>query len=181
MANNALDLFIERTRAAWGPLSSQLASAVRTNLAELTRARVTEPWLAALLAEAPASKELYRDPMHGFVLLAHSEQAGLYRPPHDHGRAWVVYALQQGEMEIGTYGRGEDSDGRIRLVQRDVTPLRAGDARIYLPSDIHDTRCLRGPSLLFRFTERDLKKEDREAHQVTRYVEHRGAWTVGPA
>ena len=179
MATNTLELFIERTRAAWGPLDSELARTVRTHLAELTTASSAEPWLAALLEEAPASKELYRDPTHGFVLLAHSEASGLYRPPHDHGRAWVVYALHSGEMEVGTYGRVHDSDGHLRLVQRDVTPLRAGDARVYLPSDIHDTRCLRGPSLLFRFAERDLKQEDQEAHQVTRYVERHGVWTVG--
>jgi hypothetical protein len=36
-----------------------------------------------------------------------------------------------------------------------------------------------GPALLFCFTERDLKKEDKEAHRVTRYVEQDGGWTVG--
>jgi hypothetical protein len=81
-------------------------------------------------------------------------------------------------MEIGTYARVQDVDGRVRLVQRDVSRLRAGEARLYLPGDIHDTRCLSGPSLLFRFTDRDLKKEDREAHQVTRYVARDDVWTV---
>jgi hypothetical protein len=38
-----------------------------------------------------------------------------------------------------------------------------------------------GPSLLFRFTERDLRKEDQEAHRVTRYVARNGVWTVEPA
>ncbi|MDB4971684.1 MAG: hypothetical protein JWN48_25 [Myxococcaceae bacterium] len=189
---DALERFIERIRSAWGPLSSPLVRAVRTELSELSCASPTEPWLAALLEEAPASKELYRDPTHGFMLLAHSEPAGLYRPPHDHGRSWVVYALQQGELEIGTYGRieacapsrgrrEENGADRVRLVQRDVSPMRVGDARVYLPSDIHDTRCVRGPSLLFRFTERDLKREDQEARMVTRYVDRQGVWTVGPA
>jgi hypothetical protein len=113
------------------------------------------------------------------VLLAHSEPTDLYRPPHDHGRGWVIYALQRGEMENATYARVEDSDGRVRLVQRDMSPLRMGEARIYLPGDIHDTRCVSGPSLLFRFTERDLQKEDQEAHRVTRYVARDGIWTVG--
>jgi hypothetical protein len=34
-----------------------------------------------------------------------------------------------------------------------------------------------GPALLFRFTERDLKKEDKEDGKVTRYVEQDGIWT----
>jgi hypothetical protein len=92
----------------------------------------------------------------------------------------VVYALQRGEMEIGTYARVLDANGAVRLVQRDATLLRAGEARAYLPGDIHDTRCLRGPSLLFRFTERDLKQEERE-QRLTRYVERDGLWTVGAA
>jgi hypothetical protein len=177
MRNDALHDFIAHTRAAFGPLSSELVASVRVQLEQLTRAPASERWLQELLQEAPASKELHRDGDHGFVLLAHSEPTALYRAPHDHGRSWVIYALARGEMEIGTFARVDDGDGRIRLVQRDVTLLRAGEARIYLPGDIHDTRCTSGPSLLFRFTERDLKREDREGFQ-TRYVARDGVWTV---
>jgi hypothetical protein len=180
MNADALTTFIQRTRAVFGPLSSELVASVRAQLEQLAQAPSGEPWLRAQHAELPASKELYRDPTHGFLLLAHSEPAGLYRAPHDHGRGWVVYALQRGEMEIGTYARVLDANGAVRLVQRDATLLRAGEARAYLPGDIHDTRCLRGPSLLFRFTERDLKQEERE-QRLTRYVERDGLWTVGAA
>lgn len=181
MNNDTLATFIEQTRAAFGPLTTDMVASVRAQLERLAKAPDSERWLQALHEEAPASKELYRDGTHGFVLLAHSEPTGLYRPPHDHGRGWVIYALQRGEMEIGTYARVEDADGHVHLVQRDASPLRAGEARVYLPGDIHDTRCVSGPSLLFRFTERDLKTEDREAHRLTRYVERNGLWTVGPA
>jgi hypothetical protein len=181
MNDDALATFIEQTRAAFGPLTTDMVAAVRAQLEQLAKAPSSERWLQALHEEAPASKELYRDGTHGFVLLAHSEPTGLYRPPHDHGRGWVIYALQRGEMEIGTFARVEDADGSVRLVKRDASPLRAGEARVYLPGDIHDTRCVSGPSLLFRFTERDLKKEDQEAHRVTRYVARNGVWTVGPA
>jgi hypothetical protein len=178
MEENALTTFIEKTSAAFGPLTTEMVAAVKAELEQLLKAPESERWLQALHAEAPASQELYRDAAHGFVLLAHSEPTGLYRPPHDHGRGWVIYALQRGEMEIGTYARVQEVGGRVRLVQRDVSRLRAGEARLYLPGDIHDTRCLSGPSLLFRFTDRDLKKEDREAHQVTRYVARDDVWTV---
>lgn len=181
MNKDALATFVEQTRAAFGPLATEMVASVRAQLEQLAKAPGAERWLQALHEENPASKELYRDGTHGFVLLAHSEPTGLYRPPHDHGRGWVIYALQRGEMEIGTYARVEDGDGRVRLVKRDASLLREGEARVYLPGDIHDTRCLSGPSLLFRFTERDLKKEDQEGHRVTRYVERNGVWTVGPA
>ena len=180
MHNDALNEFIERTRAAFGPLTTELITSVQEQLEQLTRAPASERWLQDLYREAPAFKELYRDGKHGFVLLAHGEATGLYRAPHDHGRSWVIYALARGEMEIGTFARVADADGRVRLVKRDATRLHAGEARIYLPGDIHDTRCLGGPSLLFRFTERDLKKEEREG-RLTRYVAQDGVWTVGPA
>ena len=111
--------------------------------------------------------------------MAHTESAGLYRPPHDHGRSWVIYAVQQGEVEMTTYGRFEDADGHVRLVKRDTTLVTPGQVQVYLPGDIHDTRCIRGPALLFRLTERDLKQEDQGAHRVTRYVDRDGDWTTG--
>lgn len=179
MTDHALAAFIAETRAVFGPLTTEMVAAVRAQLEQLAKAPGTEPWLAALHREAPVSKEIYRDPTHGFVLLAHTEPAHLYRPPHDHGRNWVVYALQRGAMEIGTFARVEDPDGRVRLVQRDASTLRAGEARIYLPGDVHDTRGLGEASLLFRFTARDLKS-DEESRLITRYVERGGVWTVGP-
>jgi predicted metal-dependent enzyme (double-stranded beta helix superfamily) len=179
MTDNALELFIQRTRSSWGPLTSDLVASSRRHLEELVKAPATESWLSALREEAPASKELYRDEKHGFVLQAHTERAGLYRPPHDHGRGWVIYALQGGEIAMSTYARVETADG-IRLVKRDETLLRAGQAQLFLPGDIHDTRCVTGPALLFRFTERDLKQEDLVARRVTRYVERNGIWTVAP-
>lgn len=177
MNDDSLHTFIDNVSAAFGPLTTEMVAAVRAELERLARAPGSEPWLRALHEETPAAKELHRSREHGFLLLAHSEPAGLYRPPHDHGRAWVIYALQRGEMEIGTYARVSGEDGRVRLVQRDATVLRAGEARAYLPGDIHDTRCLSGPSLLLRFTERDLKGEQ-EARRLTRYVAGDGFWTV---
>jgi hypothetical protein len=179
MTDNTLELFIQRTRSSWGPLTSDLVASGRRHLEELVKAPATESWLSALREEAPASKELYHDAKHGFVLQAHTEHAGLYRPPHDHGRGWVIYALQCGEIAMSTYARVETADG-IRLVKRDETLLRAGQAQLFLPGDIHDTRCMTGPALLFRFTERDLKQEDLVARRVTRYVERNGVWTVAP-
>lgn len=178
MTQSSLEAFVGQTRSKWGPLSTELVTACRQNLEVLLQASPTEEWLAALHREAPANRELYREPAQGFLLLAHTENRGLYRPPHDHGRGWVIYALQQGEIEMGTYARVEGPDGKPRLVKRDATLLRPGQVQVYLPGDIHDTLCTAGPALLFRFTERDLKKEDQEAHKVTRYVEKSGVWTV---
>ena len=179
MDSNTLDASMRGIHSVWGPLSTEVVTGCRRHLEDLVQAPATEEWLAALRREGPANKELHRDPSYGYVLLAHTEYEGLYRPPHDHGRGWVIYAIQQGEIEMGTYARIEEPDGSIRLVKRNSTLVRPGQVQVYLPGDIHDTRCVTGPALLFRFTERDLKKEDKEEHRVTRYVERDGAWTVG--
>ena len=177
MARNTLEASIEGIRVAWAPLSTKVIATCQRHLEELVRAQPTDDWLAALHNDQPANREMYRDPQHGFVLLAHTEHEGLFRPPHDHGRGWVIYAMQRGEIEMRTYGRIENPDGTVKLVQRNSTVVRPGQVQVYLPGDIHDTRCVNGPALLFRFTERDLRKEDREEHRVTRYVERDGNWT----
>jgi hypothetical protein len=178
MTADSLTASIAGIKSVWGLLSTELVAGCRAQLEQLLRAPPTEPWLASLRLEEPSSRELYRDPTEGFMLLAHTEHAGLYRPPHDHGRSWVIYAIQDGEVEMGSYGRVEDAAGRVRLVKRDSTRVRAGEVQVYLPGDIHDTRCISGSALLYRFTERDLKEEDQEAHRLTRFVERDGVWTT---
>lgn len=162
MLNDSLQRFIHETRSTWGPLSTALASGIRRHLGELAQAPADEDWLAALLRDHPETRELHRDPDHGFLLLAHAERQGHQRPPHDHGRGWVVYAVLRGEMEMGTYARIEDPATGARLVKRESYTLRPGDARVYLPGDIHDTRYLTGEVLVLRFTSCDLAVEERE-------------------
>src|SRR5262249_42169633 len=152
------------------PLTSELAAGCRACIEALLKASPAEAWLAELLRGLPESKELYRDPEHGFVLLAHAEPPDCYRPPHDHGRSWGIYGVQQGEMEIGTYARLQGTAGRVRLVQREAYLVRPSEARVYLPGDIHDTLCTAGPVLYYRLTSRDLKRDEAEGHAVTRYA-----------
>lgn len=178
MSASSLQSFLDGVKSKWGPLTSELVADCRDLLEDLLEASPSEEWLAALHANRSPNEELYRDPEHGFVLLAHTEQAGLYRVPHDHGRGWVIYAMQQGEIEMGAYGRIEAPDGEVRLVKRNSTLVRAGQVQVYLPGDIHDTRCMTSSALVFRFTERDLRVEDRQEHRVTRYVDREGVWTT---
>jgi hypothetical protein len=176
MATNSLETFADEVTSVWGPLSSDVVEACRRRMEILLKAPATEDWLAALLNDGPTSRELYRAPSKGFVLLAHMEPTGLFRPPHDHGRAWVIYGVVRGESEMGTYSRTVTADGKIKLVKRNTTLLRPGQVQVYLPGDIHDTRCISGPALLLRFTERDLKKEDQVDHMVTPYAEEDHNW-----
>ena len=179
MSNSSLQAFREGIRTWWGPLSSELVENARQSLQTLLQAQPSETWLSNLHKAAPARTELDRDPEHGFVLLAHTESGGLYRPPHDHGRSWVLYGVQRGEVEMRSYVRIEDASGSVRLVRRDAVVVRPGQVLAYLPGDIHDTRCLSDSALLFRFTERDLKLEEAHGH-VTRYAEPENVSTVNP-
>ena len=175
MVANSLEAWSRAVRSSWGPLSTAVVEEGRCHLERLVTASTSEAWLAELLGERPASRELYRDPDHGFLLLAYGEDTEVYRAPHDHGQSWVVYAVQQGEMEMGTYARLEMADGRHRLVKRNTVRLAAGEAQVYLPGDIHDTLCVRGPALIFRFTERDLKIEKQQGRMIT-YAQRDGVW-----
>jgi hypothetical protein len=181
MSKNSVETFIQGVRLAWGPLTSELVTVCCACIEALAKAPATEAWLAELQRDRPESRELYRDPGHGFLLLVHAEPLGRYWSPHDHGRGWVIYAVQQGESEVGTYARVQDPNGRVRLVRREVYRLRPGERRVFLPGDIHDIRCTAGPVLYYRFTDRDLRQEEREGHPMTRYVERDGVWTVDAA
>ncbi len=161
MQQDSLTHFIENIREVWGPLNSNLLVKGQLLLEELAKAPDTERWLTALQLDLSESRELYRDAKHGFLLLAHTENEGLYRLPHDHGSGWVIYSVQKGEMEMGTYGRIPSENGEQLLVQRDSYRVRQGESRVYLPGDIHDTKCVSSSVLMLRLTSVDLKEEKR--------------------
>jgi hypothetical protein len=156
MEHDSLSKFISEIRQIWGPLNTELVEKSRTLMEQLASSAANEGWLAGV-QRSDRSVELYRDPEHGFLLLAHTEQEGLYRAPHDHGNGWVIYAVQDGVMEMRTYG---NIDGG--LVRRETYRLSKRQARAYLPGDIHDTRCVSSSVLMLRLTSCDLKMEKQE-------------------
>jgi hypothetical protein len=79
-----------------------------------------------------------------------------------------MYAVLQGEMEMRTYASLMADRVDQLLVRRDVTRVLPGQVQVYLPGDIHDTRCVEGPALLLRFTERDLRIE-KEQYRLRRF------------
>lgn len=178
MSITSLQCFVRAVSSAWTSDRSDVVNICRSALAKLAAAEPSEAWLAGLLSERPASRELHRDQAHGFMLLAHSEHEDLYRPPHDHGRAWVVYAVQSGTLEVGTYERISRPDGKVALRELGRNLLRTGEARVYQPGEIHDTRCLSDKAMLLRFTERDLRHEDQVEARVTRFARLGEQWVA---
>jgi hypothetical protein len=170
MKRNSLDHFIKEIKKVWGLLSTETVSSSRKLMTELAKTPPEEEWLSKLLIKSEINEVLYRDPDQGFMLLAHSEKKDLYRIPHDHGRCWVIYAVQSGEMEMKTYKPMTDEDGKLDLVCRETYRLRAGESKAYLPGDVHATKCISESVLMLRLTSCDLKGESRDG-KMNRYVE----------
>jgi predicted metal-dependent enzyme (double-stranded beta helix superfamily) len=181
MARNSLEQFIEAVTSTWGSLTTELVENIRQQMEALVRAPSSEDWMGKLLSQAPEDIDLHRDSKQGFMLLAHTETEGRYRPPHDHGRGWVIYGVVRGEVDMGTWIRMPDEDGKVKLVKREPTHLRAGQVKVFLPGDIHDTRTLVGPLTVLRFADRDLIPEEKVARKLTRYIQRDGVWTIRAA
>ncbi|MGE3610366.1 MAG: hypothetical protein AB7I27_12320 [Bacteriovoracaceae bacterium] len=147
--NNYVTQFI----SAWDSPSDTLVSTCHQIISLMVKDPSIKSWLSEQLGEKE-SLELYRDKKHGFVLTAYTEKFEQYRVPHNHGNGWVIYSVVNGKMEMGSY------DKNISLINSDI--LNSGDSRVYLPGDIHDTRCLSLGALLLRFTSCDLKIEEKE-------------------
>ncbi|MEQ2354136.1 hypothetical protein [Pseudoalteromonas piscicida] len=163
---NSLDKIVNDIKANWSGLNSNTTVTVRELLRELTQSPPHEPWLASIMRERLASKTLYQDLEYGFMLLVHAEEKGTYRPPHDHGAGWVFYAVQSGEMEMSTYKPITTASGETHLVSRGTDTLKAGDCRVFLPGDIHDTRCLTDNFVQYRLTSCDFKEEKRSGRMI---------------
>lgn len=121
MQQTTLENFIVHVRKAWSGLNTETVESVRQLLVDFTRAAKDESWLQEIISEKPAAKELYRDTEHGFILLAHTEEKGTYRQPHNHGAGWVFYAVLSGEMAMNTYQQVTTVNGQTHLVSR-TTP-----------------------------------------------------------
>ena len=145
MKKDPLQKFIKNIQQIWRPTDSNHITKAQILFKEL----LTDPDFK--IENIHEKHELYRDPAHGFMLLAYTEEKDLYRPPHDHGDGWVLYGVKHGEIEMGSY--------ESNLILRNKEHLKKGDARVYLPGVIHDTKCLSDSVLMLRFTSCDLEQE----------------------
>lgn len=148
-----LTKYITKIVAAWNSSPDSLVSECHKIIDLITADFSLKHWVSELLKEKE-NVELYRDEKHGFVLTAYEEKFGQYRVPHNHGNGWVIYSVISGEMEMGSY------DQNIYLLGQER--LHSTDSTVYLPGDIHDTRCLSQNVIILRFTSCDLKVEEKE-------------------
>lgn len=166
MKDITLQQFIETVRNSWTGLNTDTVVTIRQLLSRLCQSSHSGQWFDDLYSKKTDTVELYKDPQHKFMLLAHTEPKGFYRSPHDHGAGWVFYAVLDGEMEMSTYLHHTNEKGKSYLVSRGSYTMKKGDCHVFLPGDVHDTRCLSDNLILFRLTSCDIGMEKREGRMT---------------
>ena len=167
---NSLERYIEEIRSIWGDgKDPRLPFKVKALMEKmLATTSPDEPWMAELIREGKPSRVLYRDPNHGFVQMGHVHPQGHGNAPHDHGPCWVVYGSYGGLTEITTYRRVDDGEeaGKAKLEVREKHRLSPGVVYPYLPGDIHSTKAVEAPAVVFRFLSYDLDKVERYRYNL---------------
>lgn len=160
MKNN-IESAVSKIQRYWRSPEMSSVSGIRSVMETLARDLKVRDLLQDRLRGVSNALELHRDQENGFILLAYSESQGHYRIPHDHGEAWVAYAVASGEVEMGSYFKFGLPNGQHRLILKEREKLSSGETRIYFPGEIHDTRCLSEDAVILRLTSADLKEEER--------------------
>ena len=169
-ASSSLERYIAEVRSVWGDgKDPELPFKVKALMEKLfASTSPDEPWMAELIGEGKPSRELYRDPDHGFIQMGHVHKQGHGNAPHDHGPCWVVYGSYKGITEITTYRRTEDGkkEGKAKLEKKDLHRLTPGVVQPYLSGEIHSTSAVQGPGVVFRFLSYDLDKIERNRYNL---------------
>ena len=164
-AESSFDRYIAEVRSFWGDgTDPDLPFKVKAAMEKLfASTSADDPWMAELIRDGKPSRELYRDPEHGFIQMGHIHKQGHGNKPHDHGPCWVVYGSFKGLTEIKTYKRTDDGSqaGVAKLADERRDKLSAGVVIPYLPGEIHSTNAVEGPGVVFRFLSYDLNKVER--------------------
>lgn len=79
----------------------------------------------------------YEDPDYGFVINGLIKNPGGSAMIHDHGPAWTIYGVLQGEERIVHYDAIERDGGGFDLRERHAEICRPGDVDVVPPRLIH--------------------------------------------
>ncbi len=168
-----VDEFIDDVREIFDDTQDPLAQASR--VAEKMEVLLTTPgWLEERL-ELPDEggygrydlhlDEDYGHPGGGFWLMASVQKPEQDNLPHDHGAAWVVYGVYQGEIKQTKWrwfypGEGVDS---VQIKQTGDFIQGDGKVAFFLPGEIHDTLNVTGDRALV------VRLESQKLDRVVRY------------
>ena len=159
---NTFERYIEELSSLWRDSNdAELPFRVKAAMERMLAAtRPDDPWIEEIIRDADPSRELYRDPDYGFVQMGHVHPEGHGNLPHDHGPCWVVYGAYTGLTEIPLYERTDDGRNadKADLRVKEVHKLRHGAVYPYLTGQIHSTRVVEPPAVVFRFLSADLTR-----------------------
>lgn len=158
---NKIKAAITEIQRYWKNPTMDSVLGIQAAVSSLANDQEVQTQLKNQVDENPSGLELHRDVENGFILLAYTENQGLYRIPHDHGAAWVIYAVISGTMEMGSYFKFTLPNDEYSLILKKREELSTGNTSTYFPGEIHDTLCLSKKAVILRLTSLDLKSEER--------------------
>ncbi len=169
----SMEGFLDDVRETFASTNDPLAQAraVSENLKTLL---ATPGWLEEMLdlpeeeGYGPVSLHLEEDAGHpgpGFWLMASVQRPDQDNLPHDHGAAWVVYGVYDGEIEQTKWrwfypGEGVD---QLQIKETGQFTQKKGSVAFFLPGEIHNTRNTTGGRALV------VRLESQKLDRVTRY------------
>ena len=134
--------FIDELRAVWAA-KSDVKSRMEAAKPALERL-VKDNGLKAISAKWPSTEGgknllFYVDPDYGFAINAVVRVPGRKGRPHDHGEAWVLYAVLDGTESLERYQRVDDGSrpGYAEIKLTSVTTGSQGKVDLVPPHDIH--------------------------------------------
>jgi hypothetical protein len=148
-------------KKSWEDLNIDSIGKIRSMVGVMASDPEIQSYLQEVTRELPKGLEIHRDTAEGFILLAYPESKATYRAPHNHGNAWVIYAVVSGEVEMGSYINSLRADGADRLILKSRETLKVGDTQIYYSGEIHDTFCKSENAVALRLTSTDLREEEK--------------------
>lgn len=107
----------------------------------VSRALLDRDFVATHLTEelCRPRKVLYEDRDLGFTICGHVYPGPAKGDPHDHGPAWAIYGLAEGDTEMTDWEIVERGDGdrphRVRPVRSYA--MKPGDCHYYAPGAVH--------------------------------------------
>ena len=110
-------------------------------LAAVSRALLDKDFIAQHLTadQCKPRKVLYEDPELGFCVCGHVYTGPAAGAPHDHGPAWAIYGLAEGDTVMTDWDVVSGARGQEPIVVKPARSytLRPGDAHYYDTGVIH--------------------------------------------
>jgi len=107
----------------------------------VSKALVDKAFVATHLTEDQCKprKVLYEDPELGFCICGHVYPGEAAGAPHDHGLAWAIYGLAEGDTEMTDWEVVEKGEGDRPTLVRPVRSyeLKPGDVHYYPTGAVH--------------------------------------------